>query len=439
MEGIKAMKYSYNFFYSIFLLLFCFNNAYSKTKIQFWHGLSGTTSDYLNDIVLDFNKSQNDIEVIAVRKGTYQETMISGIAAYRAKKQPDIIQILEIGTATMLSAKGATIPISQLLNDNNIKINYDDIIPAVKGYYSENNVLFSFPLNSSSPILYYNNKIFKKAGLNPNSPPKTWEELFVYAEKIKNSGAAQCGFTSAWPAWIQLENFSAWHNIPYATDNNGLTSKKPKLTFNSKIQVQHWENLQNANKKGFFTYFGRTSEAQLAFSTQKCGMYFDSTGSYGDVKASNVEFSVAPLPYYKKARGAPQNTIIGGASIWVFNGIPKEHQKAAAIFIEYLSRPQVMAKWHQTSGYLPVTFKSYELTKSQGFYKINSGYEIAISELNNKPPTENSKGLRINGLPNIRNIVESNFESMLSGKITAKMALDNAAEKGNEIIQKTGG
>lgn len=413
--------------------------AFSKIEIQFWHGISGQTAEYLNNIVNDFNKSQNDYHVTAVRKGSYQETMMAGIAAFRAKKQPDIIQVYEVGTATMMAAQGAIIPISKLMSDNNIELNTNDLIPAIKDYYSQGETLLSFPLNSSSPVMYYNETIFQKAGLNPNSPPKTWEELYKFAEKIKTSGAASCGFTSTWPAWIQLENFSAWHNVPYATESNGMDSKNPRLSFNSKVQISHWENLQKANTAGYFTYFGRTTEAEMAFTTQKCGIYFDSTGSYGKVKEAKLKFSVAKLPYYEKVAGAPQNTIIGGASLWVFNEIPKKNQKAAAAFIVYLSKPEVMAKWHQTSGYLPVTNSSYERTKSQGFYKSNSGYEIAISELNDKVPTNNSKGLRIIGLPNIRNIVEANFESMLSGKMTAKKALDDAVEKGNAIIKKSGG
>jgi sn-glycerol 3-phosphate transport system substrate-binding protein len=412
--------------------------AFSKVEIQFWHGLSGQTADYLNDIVNDFNKSQNEYRVVTVKKGTYQETMIAGIAAFRAKKEPDIIQIYEVGTATMIAAKDATIPISKLMFENNMKLDTNDIIPAVKGYYSQEETLLSFPLNSSSPVMYYNNSIFKKAGLDPHSPPKTWDELYKFAEKIKSSGAASCGFTTTWPAWIQLENFSAWHNVPYASESNGMSSKNPKLSFNSKTQISHWEKLLKANKAGYFTYYGRTTEAEMAFNTQKCGIYFDSTGSYGEIKDAKIDFSVAPLPYYQDVEGAPQNTIIGGASLWVFNRISKEKQKAAANFIAYLSKPEVMAKWHQTSGYLPVTKASYNFTKSQGFYKLNSGYEVAIFELNNKEPTKNSKGLRIVGLPNIRNIVEANFESMLSEKMTPKKALDDAVEKGNAIIKKSG-
>jgi len=412
--------------------------ALPKTEIQFWHGFSGVTAEYLNVIVNDFNSSQKEYHVNAVRKGTYQETMMAGIAAYRAKKQPDMIQVYEVGTATMMAAKGAIIPVSTLMSENNVTLNTNDIIPAVKGYYSQGDTLISFPLNSSSPVMYYNKTIFKKAGLDQNTPPKTWNELFKFAEKIKKTNSAVCGFTTTWPAWIQLENFSAWHNVPYASNNNGMESTKPKLLFNSKLQVKHWENIQKANKEGYFTYYGRTTEAEMAFTTQKCGIYLDSTGSYGDVKEAKVNFGVAQLPYYESVDGAPQNTIIGGASLWVFNGISKEKQKAAAIFISYLSKPEVMAKWHQTSGYLPVTNASYNFTKQSGFYKENSGYEVAISELNNKSPTNNSKGLRIVGLPNIRNIIEANFESMLSDKMTAKVALDDAVEKGNAIIKKSG-
>lgn len=438
MEGIVIMQINKTFISSVFISYFISFPAFSKTNIQFWYGLSGQTAEYLNEIINDFNVTQNDYHVTGVRKGSYQETMISGIAAFRAKKQPDIIQIYEVGTATMIAAKDATIPISKLMIENNLKLNTDDIINAVKSYYSEGKNLLSFPLNSSSPVMYYNNTIFKKAGLNPLNPPKTWEELYKYAEKIKSSGAAPCGFTTAWPAWIQLENFSAWHNVPFATDSNGLNSKFPKLLFNSKIQVLHWNNLQKANKNGIFTYFGRTTEPVMAFNTKKCGIYFDSSGSYGEIKNTKIDFSVAQIPYYQSNINTPQNTIIGGASLWVFNGIPKENQKAAAAFILYLSKPEVMAKWHQKSGYLPVTNSSYQMTKVNGFYKLNNAYEIAISELKNTNPTEYSKGIRIIGLPSIRNIIEANFESMLSGKISAQKALDDAIEKGNDIIKNSG-
>lgn len=432
------MNYNNIFKFILTVNLFISFNAFSKTELQLWHGFSGVTADELNALVKSFNNTQNEYNVVAVRKGTYQETMMAGIAAFRAKKQPEMIQIYEVGTATMLAAKGATIPVSKLLDENNYKINYQDFLPVIKGYYSLNDTMLSFPLNSSSPVMYYNKTIFKKAGLDPSKPAKTWNELFKQAQQIKNSKAAICGFTTTWPAWIFLENFSAWHNLAYATNNNGMLGNKPKLLFNGPNQIKHWENIQIANKEGYFTYFGRTTEAEMAFTTQKCGIILDSTGSYGEVKEAKIDFAVSLLPYYENVQGAPQNTIIGGASLWVFNGISKEKQKGVAKFLNYLSTPEVMASWHQKSGYLPVTLSSYNLTKSKGFYNENPGYDVAILELNNKSPTNNSKGLRIIGLPNIRNIIEANFESMLSNKMTPKQALDEAVLKGNAIILKSG-
>ncbi|WP_186646235.1 sn-glycerol-3-phosphate ABC transporter substrate-binding protein UgpB [Fluviispira vulneris] len=423
---------------SSLILISYISPAFSATDIQFWHGLSGQAAEVIGNLATEFNKSQNEYKVTAIRKGNYQETMIAGIAAYRSKKQPDIIQIYEVGTATMINAKGATIPISKLMTDHKFEFDAKDIILPVRSYYSSGDQLLSFPFNSSAPIMYYNKKLFKKAGLDVNKPPKTWDELFVYAEKIKKSNPKNCGFTTTWPAWIQLENFSAWHNVSYASQSNGMEGNSPSLKFNSQTQIKHWENIQKAYKDGYFTYFGRTTEAELSFTTEKCAIILDSTGSYGKVKEANIDFAVSQLPYYDKVTGAPQNTIIGGASLWVFNGIDKEKQKGAAKFILFLSRPEIMAKWHQQSGYLPVTQASYDHSKKQGFYEKNPGFTIAISELTNKAPTENSKGLRIIGLPNIRNIVEANFESMLSGKMTAQKALDDAVEKGNDIIKKAG-
>ncbi|TMV54205.1 extracellular solute-binding protein, partial [Thioclava sp. BHET1] len=193
--------------------------AQARTTVTWWHAMGGELGQKLDQIVADYNKSQDKYEVVATYKGSYPETMTSAIAAFRAHKQPDIVQVFEVGTGTLMAAKGAVYPVYELMKDTGEPFDPKAYLPAVVGYYTDTQGnMLSMPFNSSTPILYYNKDVFKKAGLDPNSPPKTWADMVTDSQKIMSSGAAKCGFTSSWISWIQTENFSAWHNQPIGTE-----------------------------------------------------------------------------------------------------------------------------------------------------------------------------------------------------------------------------
>jgi sn-glycerol 3-phosphate transport system substrate-binding protein len=292
------------------------------------------------------------------------------------------------------------------------------------------------PFNSSTQVLYINKDAMKKAGLDPNQPPKTWPEVGAAAEKLKAAGMA-CGFTTGWQSWVQLESFSAWHNVPFSTLENGLGGADTRLEFNGPLQVKHIQTLGEWAKKGTFTYAGRKDEPLAKFTSGECGMITTSSGSYANIKANaKFEWAVATLPYWPEVAGAPQNTIIGGATLWVLNQKDPAVYKGIAKFFTFLSSPEVQADWHQTTGYVPITLAAYELTRKQGFYDKNPGTDIAIKELTNKPPTANSKGVRLGNFVQIRNIIDEELESVWSGQQSAKAALDDAVKRGNEQIDR---
>jgi sn-glycerol 3-phosphate transport system substrate-binding protein len=296
--------------------------------------------------------------------------------------------------------------------------------------------MLSYPYNSSSPILYYNKDIFEAAGLDVDNPPKTWDEVWEQARKIKESGAAPCGYTSTWLTWIHLENFAAWNDVPYATNENGLAGGQPELLINAPVFVNHFQELADLAADGTFKYGGRTSEAKNIFLAGECGILNDSSGGLGDIVNSGINYGIGQLPYDSDAEGAPQNTIPGGASLWVFGGKSPETYTAVAAFFDYLSQTEVQEYLHQTSGYLPVTMAAYEATRSSGFYEENPGRETPITQMLGKEPTENSKGVRMVNLPQLRDIQNEEFERMLSGEQTAQQALDNAVARGNEAISQ---
>ena len=412
-------------------------SAFAVTQISWWHAMTGANAEVVDKIAKDFNASQKDYEIVPVFKGTYPEALNAGIAAFRAKQAPDILQVFDVGTGVMMAAEGAVKPVADVLTDAGVKFDKSQYLPGIVAYYSKpDGTMLYFPYNSSSPILYYNKDIFQKAGLDVNNPPKTWNEVWEAAKKIKASGAAPCGFTTTWLTWIHTENFAAWNDVSWATQQNGLAGGDVELKINAPLYVNHFQALADLAKDGTFKYGGRTSEAKQIFLAGECGILTESSGGLGDIVKSGMNYGIGQLPYDSDAKGAPQNTTPGGASLWVFAGKPDDHYKGVAAFFTYLSKTEVQEYLHQKSGYLPVTLAAYEATKKSDFYDKNPGRETPILQMLGKAPTDNSKGVRLPNLPQVRDILNEEYEKMLAGQQTAQQALDNAVSRGNAAIKE---
>ncbi|MCQ8784055.1 sn-glycerol-3-phosphate ABC transporter substrate-binding protein UgpB [Mangrovibrevibacter kandeliae] len=415
--------------------------AEAKTQITWWHAMEGELGGKLEEIVKKYNASQDQYEVVPTYKGTYPETMTAAIAAFRAGQQPDIVQVFEVGTGTMMAAKGAIYPVYQLMQDAGANFDPKGFLSAVVGYYTDaDGNMLSMPFNSSTPILYYNKDVFKKAGLDPEQPPKTWGDVEAFSKTIMDSGAAKCGFTTGWISWVQLENFSAWHNQPIGTEQNGIGGMDARLTVNGPVQVKHWENLKKWQESGLFQYGGPVGgpDAPPKFYSQTCAMYMNSSASRASVMNNAKDFKVGfgMLPYYDDVEGAPQNSIIGGATLWVLQGKPKDDYKGVADFFAFLSSPEIQAEWHQFSGYLPITRAAYELGQTQGYYEKNPGSDVGIKQITLHEPTENSKGLRFGNYVQVRDVIDQEFQALLSGQKTAQQALDSVVSRGNALIEQ---
>lgn len=410
--------------------------AHAQVEIQWWHSMTGGLNDWVVDIANGFNASQKDWKVVPTYKGSYDESMTASIAAFRAGNAPHILQVFEVGTVTMMAAKGATVPVGKVLADAGYKFDPSVYIPAVVGYYTApNGQMLSYPFNSSTTVLNYNKDLFRKAGLDPNTPPTTWPELVGMAAKLKASGV-DCPFTTSWQSWTQLESFSTWHNTLFATQNNGFGGTNARLAFNSPLHVRHIENLANMSQQGLFHYRGRGNKADASFYSGECAMATASSSTYGSIKKNaKFEFGIAPLPHYPDVPGAPQNTIIGGASLWVMAGKPAPDYKGVAAFFNYLSDPQVQSASHKRSGYLPITMASFKLTEESGFYKENPGTDTAVNQMIRKT-TDKSRGVRLGNFLQIRAINNEELEQVWAGKKTAKQALDDAVRRGNEQLAR---
>ncbi|RZT41870.1 sn-glycerol-3-phosphate ABC transporter substrate-binding protein UgpB [Cupriavidus agavae] len=408
--------------------------AHAAVEIQWWHAMAGALNDKVNEIATKFNASQSEYKIVPVNKGNYDEAMAAGIAAFRAGSAPAILQVFEVGTATMMSAKGAIKPVSVVMKDAGEKFDQKAYIPAVAGYYtSSKGEMLSFPFNSSTTVFYYNKDAFKKAGLN--EAPKTWPEVMQYSAKLKAAGV-NCAYTTDWQSWVHLESFSAWHNTLFATKNNGFGGTDARLVFNSPLHVKHITNLQDMVKKGYFSYGGRKAESQAKFYNGECAMFTGSSASLANIrKNAKFQFGVAQLPYYADVQGAPQNTIIGGASLWVMGGKKAEEYKGVAKFFTFLSKPDIQADWHQATGYLPLTMEAYELTKKSGYYDKNPGADVSVQQMIVKT-TDKSRGVRLGNLVQIRTVIDEELEAVWAGKKEPKAALDAAIARGNEQLER---
>ncbi|MGZ5651350.1 MAG: sn-glycerol-3-phosphate ABC transporter substrate-binding protein UgpB, partial [Usitatibacter sp.] len=312
--------------------------ARAQTEIQFWHSMGGALGDKVNELATKFNESQRDYKVVPSFKGSYPESMTAAIASYRAGNAPHILQVFEVGTATMMAAKGAIVPVAKVMMDADEPFNPKAYLPTVAGYYTDTKGnMLSFPFNSSTVVFYVNKDAFKKAGLDPDKAPKTWKEFTAAADKLKAAGQ-QCVYTTGWPSWMHIENFSAWHNVPIGTKENGMAGLDTEFKINSPLHVRHLTMLQGMAKKGEFTYAGRTNQAEAKFASGECAMLTSSAGAQANIRR-NAKFlwSVNFIPYHDDVAGAPQNSIIGGASLWVMGGKTNNAYKGVAKFFAYLS------------------------------------------------------------------------------------------------------
>jgi len=408
--------------------------AYAEVEVQWWHAMGGANGERVNKIAEDFNATQSEYKVVPTYKGNYTETMTAAIAAFRAKEQPQIVQVFEVGTATMMAAKGAVYPIEKLMKDAGEPFDKSDYLPAVISYYqTPEGELLSMPFNSSTPVLWYNADALKAAGAEV---PTSWADVKYVSQKLVDNGM-KCGVSFGWQSWVMLENYSAWHDLEMGTKENGFAGFDTEFTFNTPKVAARLDDIASMQKDNLFQYGGRRGDSLPLFTNGECGMWMNSSAYYGSIKKQAAfNFDQTMLPLDTDVASAPQNSIIGGATLWALSGGSDEQYKGVAKFMTYLSSPEVQAWWHQETGYVPITTAAYELSKTQGFYESNPGTDTAIQQLSLNTPTANSRGIRFGNFVQIRDVINEEMEALWGGSKNATQALDDAASRGNDMLRK---
>ena len=409
--------------------------ASAQTEITWWHGMGGHLGDVVNEIATQFNASQSDYKITPVFKGGYEETLTAGIAAFRAGEQPNILQVFDAGAATVIAAKGATVPVQDLLTEQGADFDINDYIPGVRYFYADTTgKMIGMPFNSSSPVLYYNQDALDAAGVEA---PKTYEDFEAIAPKLKDAGYIPLVQTHL--PWEFVENFHSRHNLPFATNANGYDGADgTKILINSPEMKMHFTKVKEWLDEGYFGFYGTGwDDNQAQFNDGKAAMYIGSSGDFGGLTALNLPFEWAStyLPYWSSITEEGYQTFIGGASLFAMAGKPDDQNKATAAFFEFLTSPEVQYMWHRETGYVPITLAAYDLAKEDGHYERFPAAETAIKQLSLRDG-ENTHGYRMGFYVQIRDIENRELSRFLNGETSIDDALATIEIEGNELLAR---
>jgi len=407
--------------------------AAEPVQIQWWHAMGGTLGERVDELVKNFNASQQKYVVVAVNKGNYDEVINGTIAAYRAKRAPQLVQIYERGFMTMLLSD-ATMPVQDLLDQRGYKVDWADFVKPVAGFYSYKGKLMTMPFNSSSPILWYNKTHFEKAGFA--RPAETWQELEKQLYTIKQKGISACGSVLAGDYhWSLLENYSAINDLPYATKANGYQGLDTEFVYNKTSVVSQVGRIKKWIDDGVMQIAGQGLSPEQLFTSGKCSTFFASTAAHSGIeREAKIDWSATYLPWEEGKQ--PKNSTIGGASLWVMKGQKPAEYDAVAAFLDYLAKPETQVWWHKSTGYVPLSNKAYQLAKSQDYYKQHPTREIAILQLTRGTPTANSTGFHFGNFTQTMMAQRDEFENVVAGKKTPQAGMDDAVKRGNEILRQ---
>ncbi len=412
--------------------------AQSRVKFELWHGLSGDLGERVGDVCKRFNETQAEFEIACISQGSYDEAVQNSIAAFRAKKQPTIVQVFDAGTADLMLS-GAFYPAGKLMADNGFTVDWGRYFPGVANYYATSKgELLSFPFNSSTALFYWNRDAFAKVGRS--AAPTTWEEVEAISRDLKKAGYA-CPFAFEYDTWQLMEQFSAIHGQPIATRGNGYEGLDAELVFNKTRFADYVKFLKKGYDEGIFSIKVKATGATIgeAFGAGDCQMTqmsVASHGTIGKIAKPGMNWDVAMLPLFAGTKRT--NSLVGGASLWALAGKSKDEYRGAAAFFNFIALPQSEEYWSTVTGYIPVTKPGFAFMKAKGFYDKPpyKGREIALESLTASEVTPVSRGVRLGGFLLIRKETQDALQAIFANSMSVEAGLNQAVERGNAILRR---
>jgi sn-glycerol 3-phosphate transport system substrate-binding protein len=409
------------------------------TRVAFWHSMSGDVGGKsIPKLASDFNASQDSCFVEPTFQGSYDDSLNKLRAGLQSNDIPAVIQLFDIATRLMVDLNVAT-PVQNFMDAEGFDTS--DFEPNVLAYYTIDGTQYSMPFNTSTPLLYYNKDMFEAAGLDPEVPPRTFDEVAEYVaaltQRDESGNVTVSGGAFAIYGWF-VEQLLAVSGAHYADNGNGRAGPATEAIFNSPEGVrilQWWKDMYDA---GNFGNFGRaTVDTRNAFLAGQTAMIIESTAALRgllDGSAGKFELGTGWLPRPDEAAFDTSGTIIGGASLWILNGRPQEEQECAWQFIRFLTEPAQQAFWHTESGYFPIRKAGYDEPLAVEWREKYPQFATAVEQLHAAPNNSVTQGALIGVFPTARQTVETAIEEVLAGQATPEEALNNAAAAVTQAI-----
>lgn len=402
-------------------------------KIDFWHSMGGDLGGIaIPQMANDFNASQSACYVEPIFQGSYDDALNKLKAGLQSKDTPAVMQLYDIGTRLMVDLD-VIVPVQDFIDRENYDVS--DLEPNVLAYYTVDGRQASMPFNSSTPMLYYNKDMFAAAGLDPENPPRTFEEVWeaarVLTQKDADGNVTVSGISMSIYGWF-FEQLLAVSGGYYVNNANGRDAVATEATFNSPEGVAVLEWWKGMYDEGIMGNYGRVNaDVRTAFYAEQTAMFVDSTAVLRgamDTVAGKFEIGTAYLPRPNEEAFETSGTIIGGGSLWMISDRPQEELDCAWEFIKFQSSPEQQAYWHTMSGYFPIRKTAYDVPLAKEWREKYPQFETAVNQLHLAPNNRVTQGGLIGVFPTARQTIEAAIEEVLAGVATPQEALDKAAQ-----------
>lgn len=402
-----------------------------KTTISFWHSMGGVNGQAIDTLVQKFNdENEYGITVEAEYQGSYDDALNKLKSAQIGNMGADLVQVYEIGTRFMIES-GWIVPMQSMVNADE----YDTSVlePNLAAYYTINDMLYSMPFNSSTPLMYYNKDMFDAAGIT--EIPDSLEAIAQIGDKLLDSGAQEVMSLGIY-GWF-FEQFIGKQGLEYANNGNGRTEAATAVAFDENGAaaniLNEWKNLYDL---GYTPNVGKGGDAGLAdFSAGKSAITLGSTASLKQILQDvDGKFEVGTA-YFPKVKSTDEGGVsIGGASLWALDNNDPKKLRATWEFVKFLISPESQAFWNAETGYFPVNVDAHDEDVFKENIEKYPQFETAIDQLHDSAPQY--AGALLSVFSEARAIVESEIESMLNGNETVDEAVDSMASQINDAIEE---
>ena len=408
--------------------------AWATTDVPVWHSLKGHNAEAFQDLIKSYNRSQSDIKVVARAFDTPEALDQALTAAAKSKDLPALAQIGDSYTLYDIAQRSYVQPFHALQKSAAFKNAHWFVSSDNAFIHDEKGQLMAFPYMLEVPVMYYNQDAFKKAGLTPAVPQRTWMDLQGQLVTMANRGSRKCPLTSNLPVSINLENLAAVNNQFYASADNGLKAKGlPSFSFDS-TYVRHLSLMITWVRSEIMVRPDAGMRSISRFGDGECAVMMSSSGHIGEfLDQSRLNFAVSGLPYYPEVTRTPGNPFISGAGLWVMK-TSKSVTDATTAFLGWLAQPEQAARWYQQTGYLPLTKEAFDATPNSYYARLGQWRDL-VAVYNSKSAVT-AQGFRIHNYPAIRARFQQILDSALDGKQPAVTALNSAAAEANNLVRQ---